>query len=130
MAKETEAAPVADTDEWDEVTTGLGTEWDFDKDGVLVAIYQGTKEVAIAEEKQQTNEDGSKRTHALAHTFATVSSGELVFVWGSALLDEAFTEIGFDDKVKVEFQGRENFTAGDGKPRQVKRYRVHKAKIN
>ena len=128
MAKETEATPV-DTNEWEEVTTGLGNEWDFEK-GPLVGIYQGTKEVAIKEDKQQTNDDGTKRTTALAHTFATVGDGELVFVWGSALLDEAFTEIGFDDKVRVEFQGRENFSGGDGKPRQVKRFRVHKAKKN
>lgn len=127
MAKD-ETTPVDDTDEWDEVTVGLGRGWDFDKEGPLVGIYQGVREVPIAEDKQQKNEDGTMRTTAIAHLFALPSSGELVFVWGSYSLDEAFTEIGFDDKVKIEFQGYENFSGSDGKPRQVKRFRVHKAK--
>lgn len=114
-------------EEWETVKVGIGREWDFDKDGkFLVGIYQGPQDIEIAPEKQQKNDDGTMRTSAKAHIFATVPDGEQVFLWGSHELDGGMDEIGHSEKVRISFLGRESFTSDAG-PRQVKRYKVEKA---
>lgn len=123
MAAEALAQNSSADEEWEDVRVGLGRGWDFDRDGDLIGLYLGVNEVEIDESKRQGDDD---RTHAKAHSFGLPESGEIVFVWGSYELDEAMTEIGVDDKVKISFIGRENFNSDDG-PRQVKRYRVQRA---
>lgn len=116
-------AGVNTEDEWEEVRVGLGRQWDFDKEGDLTALYVGIGEVALAEDKR--GDDG--RDKANYHSFGLLDgSGEIVFIWGSYELDNAMTEVGVNDKVRISSLGRESFSSDSG-PRQVKRYRVQKA---
>lgn len=116
-------------DEWEDVRVGLGRGWDFAKDGELMGLYLGPNEVQLKEPIIQ--DDGTERHTAVAHQFGlTDGSGEIVFVWTSYELDQALTEVGTNDKVKVMELPRESFTTSDGKPRQVRRYRVQRAKRN
>lgn len=123
------AEATAGTDEeWEDIKTGLGRSWDLEgKDGPLQGLYLGINEVELTEDKWQKNDDGTIRKTAKAHSFGLQDgSGEIVFVWGSYQLDEALTEVGINDKVKLSFLGRESFSSDSG-PRQIKRYRVQKA---
>lgn len=124
MASEALATPTTD-EEWEDIQVGLGRGWDFDKDGDLTGLYLGVNEVPIKEENRRGDDD---RETAKAHSFGLVDgSGEIVFVWGSYEMDLAMTEVGVDDKVRVHLIGVEQFSSDSG-PRQVKRYRVQKAK--
>lgn len=122
---------LASTDEeWEEVRVGLGRGWDLEKDGPLEGIYINIQDVDIPKEKQQTGPDGKLREQAKAFQFAlTDGSSETVFVWESHELTAALDEIGIGEKVRITFLGRENFSS-DGEPRQVKRYRVQRAKTS
>ncbi len=106
-------------DEWDEVSVGIGTEWDFDKRGVLIGYYMGPKEIPLPPKSVEK----TGNTVATVHEFATKDEGEAVFLWDSYQLALAMTEPGMGDLVRIEFMGREAFTGDDG-PRQVKRYKV------
>lgn len=124
MASEALATPTTD-EEWEDIQVGLGRGWDFDKDGDLTGLYLGVNEVPIKEENRRGDDD---RETATAHSFGLVDgSGEIVFVWGSYEMDLAMTEVGVDDKVRIHLIGVDQFTSDSG-PRQVKRYRVQKAK--
>lgn len=110
--------------EWETLSTGsLGTEWDFDRDGALVGHFAGTRTVPT--EKVESGE-------ATAYLFHPVSNlDDQVFVWGSSEIVAAFaplpdgsTLIREGDLVRIAFLGRDQFTGQDGKPRQVKRYKV------
>lgn len=121
-------ADAAANEEWETVSVGLGTEWDFEKSGPLVGFYKGTQDVELSEEKQkQAAAQGNPRKTATAHQFTKGNDGEEVFVWGSHELDKAMEEIGVDEKVRITFLGIEQFKADDG-PRQVKRYKVERSK--
>jgi hypothetical protein len=121
MAKEATPTQTSE-EEWEDVNPGLGRAWDFDKYGDLVGIYIGVQHVEIDPQKNEG------RTEAKAHQVGLLdNSAEIVFVWGSHELDNAFTDIGGGDKVKVSFLGRDTFNSDNG-PRQVKRYRVQRAK--
>lgn len=117
---------MAGSEEWEDVRVGLGRGWDFSKDGELTALYVGPMEVELKEPQKQ--DDGTLRNSAKAHQFGLVDgSGEIVFLWGSYELDNALTEVGTNDKVKVMELPRESFTSDSG-PRQVRRFRVQRAK--
>ncbi len=110
--------PVQTEDDWEQVSTDIGTEWDFDKGGDLVGYFLGPKEIDLPEKAQR---DG--RTKAIIWEFALQDSGEQVFLWDSHQLSNAMTDPGIGDLVKVQFGGYRQFNSADG-PRQVKQYKV------
>lgn len=113
-------------EEWEDVRVGLGRGWDFVKDGELMGLYLGPNEVELKEGIKQ--DDGTIRNTATAHQFGLADgSGEIVFLWSSYELDNALTEIGTNEKVKIMELERESFTSDSG-PRQVRRFRVQRAK--
>jgi hypothetical protein len=120
VAAESTKADVA-PDEWEDVSTGLGSEHDFEKAGPLVAIYAGEQDVDLKEAR----EDG--KTTAKAFIFADPETGEQLFVWDSYELREALAQVRTGQKVRISFLGREQFTGSKG-PQQVKRYKVQRAK--
>lgn len=131
MAKETvapendypaSAMDGAESDDWETVATGLGREWDFDRDGALIGNFLGVQVV------ETTKVDSGE---ASAYLFRS-NAGEDVFVWGSSEIEKAFARtipdtdtpiIAIGDRVRVEFLGRESFTGAKG-PQQIKRFRV------
>lgn len=116
-------------EQWEEVRVGLGRSWDFAKDGELTGLYLGPNEVELKEPIKQ--DDGTLRKTAKAHQFGLQDgSGEIVFVWATYELDNALTEVGTNDKVKMMELPRESFTDSKGKPRQVRRFRVQRAVRN
>lgn len=130
MAKETpETAPAEPTngttgaDEWETIRTGLGTEWDFDRDGALIGNYLGVVPVDIDREGEMVT------THA--YQFAPEDNpDDIVFVWESAEITAAFrdpTVTPLGARMRIVFLGRDQFT-GDKGPQQIKRYRVQVAK--
>ncbi len=128
MAKDTATAPEIDAPEagameWETVQTGLGREWDFERDGALVGNFLGVQSV------ETTKVDSGEAT---AYLFRSRAENEDVFVWGSSEIVKAFDRsipdtndpiIAIGDLVKVEYLGRESFTGAKG-PQQIKRYRV------
>lgn len=111
--------------EWETISTSLGDEWDFERDGALIAHFVGLVE-------KETNKIESGK--ATAVQFAPINDPDrVVFVWASADL-QMFTGgdsadlIRVGDLVKIQFLGRDQFTGADGSPRQIKRYRVQAAK--
>lgn len=126
MSEETAAAaaePAADADEWEHIATGLGKEWKGDEGAApLVGYLVGAETVELKEPR----EDGS--TQARAFIFADPETGEQLFVWSSHELDTALVNVNRGDKVRISFLGRDSFSGSDG-PRQVKRYKVERAKV-
>ena len=118
--KTTDDTPV-DDDDWEDVKTGLGTEWDFDKNGTLTGYYVGPREVELPEG------NATGRPTAMIHEFATIEGGEQVFIWESYQLAQALTEPGHGDLVRISFLGEESFKGKDG-PRRVKKYKVQMKK--
>lgn len=121
MAKEP-ANPLLE-DDWEEISTGIGEEWDFDKTGDLIGTYKGTEYIDIPEEKQRPQADGSKRTRAMTYQFETASEGATVFVWESYQLNEAMKEVTEGDLCRLKFDGYKKFDGSDG-PRQVKQFKI------
>lgn len=119
MADSKTTNPPVEDDEWEDVKTGLGTEWDFDKRGMLTAYYMGPREVELPEKSQEK----TGRATATIYEFATVADGEQVFLWESYQLAQALTEPGMGDMVRIQFLGEETFSGSDG-PRRVKKYKV------
>lgn len=111
--------PVAEAEEWEEIRTGLGTEWDF-VNGPLVGNYVGTTTQDI--EDKRTQETRVVNVYQFA---PEDDPSSLVFVWGSSELDAAMADdrIRIGDRMRIIFLGIEQF-AGDDGPRQIKRYRV------
>jgi len=123
MAKEP-ANPLLE-DDWEEISTGIGEEWDFDKNSTLIGVYKGTEYVNIPEEKQRVNTDtGEKRTRAMTYNFIAADNGDEVFIWESYQLNEAMSEVQEGELCKVSFDGYKNFSGKDGGPRQVKKFKV------
>jgi hypothetical protein len=123
MAKDTSLVG-EDTVEWETLSTGsLGQEWDFDRDGPLVGHFRGSRTVPT--EKVESGE-------ATAYLFSPVNAPDSeVFVWGSSEIAAAFaalpdgsTLIREGDLVRIAYLGRDQFTGADGKPRQIKRFKV------
>lgn len=110
--------------EWEDIGKGLGDEWDFEQDGTLIAHFIGSKEV------ETTKIESGKAT---ALQFAPINEPDaIVFVWASSELSMFVTgeddRIRVGDLVKIQFLGIDQFKGADGKPRQIKRYRVQAAK--
>lgn len=119
MAKDAAATAETPIDEWDTVNTGsIGEEWDFERDGPLTGNFLGLRTV-----ETQKVESGE----AIAIQFAPISDPDsVVFIWMSADL-AAFEDGGMfaiGDRVRITYLGRKQFTGADGKPRQLKQYRV------
>lgn len=112
-------APADDSGEWETLRTGLGKEWTFES-GPLIGHWVGVETVPI----DPPGPDG--RDSADAYIFAD-SNGEQVFLWASHELATAMTQAGTGDKLRISFLGRDTFTGDDG-PRQIKRYKVERAK--
>jgi len=110
MAKDVETPE----EEWEEVSTGIGEQWDFEKSGDLIGTFVG----AINVELRTARQDGSNS--ALAWTFIT-DEDERVFVWDSYQLAEAMTDAGSGDRVKIHFAGVREFDNG---ARRIKQYKV------
>lgn len=110
-------APANAEPEWETLRTGLGKEWDFEKNGPLVGTWVGIETMPI--------EKDPDRTEANAYIFAD-PNGEQVFLWESHELSTALTQAGVGDKLRISFLGRDSFTGDDG-PRQIKRYKVERA---
>lgn len=115
----TEAADAAAADEWEDVQIGLGREWDFDKNGALIAYYVDKTSVPL--------EDDADRTEAAARIFALEDTGEQVFLWDSYELATALDQVSQGRKVRIEFLGIDPISGKAG-PRQVKRYKVQAAR--
>lgn len=127
MAKDTKPAATSnatdDSDEWERIPTGNidGDEWDFDK-GPLIGHFLGSTTVET---------DKVESGQATAYMFASPDDpNDVHFVWASQQLTAAFGSdlIRQGDKVRISFLGYDQFTGKDGKPRQVKRFRVDGAK--
>lgn len=123
MAKDTATPATADVDEWERIPTGNidGDEWDFDK-GPLIGYFLGSTTV-------ETNKVDSGQ--ATAYMFSLRDDPESVaFVWASQQLTAAFGGdlIRQGDLVRIRFNGYDQFTGRDGKPRQVKRFSIDAAK--
>lgn len=107
---------------WEDVGSGLGEEWDFDRDGALIGNYLGSKTVET--DKIETGE-------ATAYQFAPERDPEsVVFVWGSWQIADAFAQdaIRIGDLCKITYLGiKQVGTGDDGKPRMVKRFRIQRA---
>jgi hypothetical protein len=110
MAKDVETPE----EEWEEISTGIGEQWDFDKNGDLIGTFLGAENIELKEPRA----DG--KTTALAWRFAT-DSDELVFIWDSYQLGLAMTEAGSGDRVKIHFDGYREFDNGS---RRIKQYKV------
>lgn len=108
-----------------DIRIGLGEEWDFERDGPLTGNYIGT---AVQELDDKQNK-GRKREQNVYQFAPTDNPDEVVFIWGSDQLDRAFAseDIQIGSLMRITYLGREQFTADDGTPRQVKRYRVQVA---
>lgn len=127
MATDTKQADPLDGIEWENLPGGsLGDEWDFERDGALIAHFVGMQDV-----ETQKVESG----HATALQFAPVNDPDrIVFVWQSSELsqfsegDDGFPLVRTGDIVKIQYLGRDQFSGTDGKPRQIKRYRVQVGK--
>lgn len=109
-------------DNWETIPTGLGTSYDPETNGPLVGNYIGSTEKPIEQA------DGEVRDQ-LVHQFAPLDDPNAVlFLWGGYELDEAMSHVTQGQKVRVTFSGRSQFKAKDGKPRQIKHYKVQVAK--
>ena len=123
-----DAAIDADADEWENIPTGgLGEEWDFEQSGTLIGNYLGSRDVETPKV-----ESGKATAHQIAPHDAPDT---IVFVWESAELAGAF-KVGDDgtslirvgDRIRITFLGRRNFVGADGKPRQIKQFKIDAAK--
>ena len=117
MPRDEEAVAATDGQKWQDVRTGLGDEWEIEKQPLVGSfIGMSTKEL--------TGADGEKRVQSI-YQFAPESEPDrIVFLWGSYQLDEAFREIETGTLCRVSFTGVRQFKGEDGGPRQVKNYRV------
>lgn len=105
-------------DDWEEISTGLGEEWDFDKSGQLVGTYKGTEYIDIPVEKQREG-----RTRAMVYNFEEAANGESVFVWESYQLRESMKEVTEGDICRIQFDGYKQFNGAEG-PQTVKKFKV------
>lgn len=111
---------------WDRINTGLGKEWDFERNGNLVGRYLGA---ATVETDDPQNPGEKRESNAYQFEMLTASDDTIYFVWGSADIDKAFE----DPRaiagaiLQVAFLGRESFTGANG-PQQIKRYAVRVAR--
>lgn len=124
MAKPAPNPSPTDDEGWETVETGLGEEWDFDKNGPLVGTIIGTREVDLPEHKWTEQADGIRKT-AKAWTFQTGDTGEEVFLWESYQLTEKLKDVGTGDAVRIFFEGMREI---DGGRRRVKQYKVQTRK--
>lgn len=111
--------------DWVTVDTGLGKEWAFEREPVMIGVYVGSRQ-QLTKDPQNP---GSKR-ESTAHLFHTADDRD-VFLWESAALSNAFAAdaefpVVVGDLVRITFTGRENFVGEKG-PQQIKRYRVQRA---
>ena len=115
----TKAPNLADAleEEWETVQTGLGQSYDPETKGPLVGDYLGSTSKLI-EDRDQT-----------VHQFSPVNEPDMIyFIWGGYELDEAMSKITQGTRCRISFAGRDQFKAKDGKPRQIKHYKVQTAK--
>jgi hypothetical protein len=113
---------VIDTeDEWEDVKVGIGDQWDFETQGVLIGHIVGKFPIDLPERSWSQNPDGTTRKVADAWKFALRDTGEEVFIWDSYALSDALTEPGFGDLVRIQFEGYKDFDNGK---KRVKKYKV------
>lgn len=67
--------------------------WDWEKNGTLIGIYEQIK--------NNVGPNASK-----LH-FVRKENGEMVKVWGCAVLDNRLSEIAAGTKIKIEYQGKQ-----------------------
>lgn len=112
----------ADAEEWENVNTGLGDAWPIMEEP-LIGYFLGTQQRDVPD----PNNPGQTRL-SNAHQFAPVDSPQdVVFVWGSAMLDAALNEAVVGDKYRIDYAGERSYSAKNGQPRRVKTYRVRHA---
>lgn len=119
MANRSSTPNLADAleEEWETVQTGLGSAYDPEIKGPLVGDYIGSTSKLINDRDQTV------------HQFAPVDDPSAVyFIWGGYELDEAMSNIDRGTRCRVSFAGRDQFKAKDGKPRQIKHYKVQTKK--
>ena len=104
---------------WETVSTGIGEEYDAEKDGPLVANFLGTTSKEIVD----TEKESGKRDQSL-HQFAPKDApDEVRFIWGSYELDAAMSKVTQGQMCRITFTGRSSFSSKAG-PRQIKHYKV------
>lgn len=122
---------------WKTLNTGLGKEWDFEKNPVLVARYIGFERLETSD-PNSSDPNATRWSNAyqfsrdgLTDTDGTVIvDSEVYFIWGSATIDMALTakdepdavrdDIRHGDVMRITYLGKESFKGG----RTVKRFRV------
>ena len=114
-------AETADGANWTDVNVGLGDEHDAEKDGPLVGHYIGSTT------KELTGDDGEVRLQSVHQFSPQAEPDRIVFLWGGYQLDAAMAEIEQGTLTRITFTGRRQFSGNDGRPRQVKQFRVQTA---
>jgi hypothetical protein len=115
--------PAADNDGWDTLNSGsIGTEWDFERETVLTGHFLGLRTVETTKIESGT---------ATAIQIAPLDSpDDIFFVWLSADLkafemdNDGTALVRQGDLVRITYLGRKSFVGADGKPRQIKQYKV------
>lgn len=103
-------ADVPQDDEWERVQSGLGEQWDFEKQGDLVGTWVGAEIIELKE----PGLDG--KTEATAYMFQ-VEDGSQVFLWQSYALTNALEKVGVGERLKIAYKGQRDFTGEKGAQR-------------
>lgn len=128
MSKNLPTDPDYNPEEWDDVRVGMGEELELSEGQSFRGYFLGMTTQDITDkatgEIRPTN----------AYQFSPVDApDEVVFIWGSQQIDAAMNDekmsVRQGDELRITFLGREQFTGKDGKPRQVKRYRIQIRKV-
>lgn len=113
-------------EEWEDVGTGLGTQWDFNSSGPLIGSFIGS----TVKETDDPQNPGQKRD-TTAYLFDV--DGRKYFVWDSYSLNEAFAEadstangpaIQIGTRLRISYEGKVDIGGG----RSMKQYRVQRSR--
>lgn len=104
------------------VTTyeGLGETWDFNKNPVLLGIYQRHESVEMLKYGSRTEMEMRD-----AYTFK-LGDGTLAVVWGSFSLNRGLSDIATGKLCRITYNGKEKF-GKEGDDREVKDFKVEVA---
>lgn len=118
-------------DEWTNISTGFGDEWDFEMDGALVGNYIGSMTADVPDKNSDV--PGAMRT-TMIHQFAPQNEPDrVVFVWGSYSIDAVFgtdangnPNVHLGDRVRIVYRGKREIAGG----KSVRQYTVQVSKRN
>lgn len=104
------------------VTTyeGLGETWDFNKNPVMLGVYQRHESVEMFKFKSNTEKEWRD-----VYTFK-LSDGTLAAVWGSFSLNRGLSDVTIGSLCRITYNGKEKF-GNESDDREVKDFRVEVA---